>query len=857
VDPNVTLRWSPGDGADSHHVYFGDNSAAVVAGIQGTDKGPTSATSYDPGALNYSTTYYWRIDAINSSGPTTGDLWSFTVREQAILPPQTAYDPDPPDGAPFIDPYVTLSWKPGLGAILHTVYFGDDYDVVNNTTGGDPREDTTYNPGPLELHIRYYWRVDEFDGAATHKGDVWSFVTKGLLDDFENYSDEVGERIFDFWRDGGGWPSRPAVEAPSIHSNETGAIVGHDIWSPSTSYTTIIETEIVYSGEQSIPLYYNNENPPFYSQADYTFPTHQNWTGEFNFLRLYLHGQPPKFEETPDGGFVLSGAGADIWGTSDEFRFLYMFLIGNGHITARVVDIGQGSNTWAKGGVMIRESLEAGSPHAMMVLTGGAGGGAAFHWRPFVRGDTWSAHNPTPAVSPPYWVRIERKGSALKGYLSPDGVNWMQQGQTESIDMWGAAVFIGLCVTSNVSGELRTYEFDNIDTTGAVLGQWEAEDVGVDQPGNDPAPLYIRLEDTAGNFWEVNHTDPDAVMTKDWDAWEIPLSDFDAAGMDLRAVTKISIGIGKPTGLLPHQGMKLFASSAPVGNGRIWIDDIHLIWLDPQPPEFEVLKGHVRDLLTGEPITDANRARVAYRWRDGTADIDWDYTNSDGFYRMMLPDGEVEIVVTADGFQTSFPELLRVSPYTSIKRDFLLMPDPGPSISCPVYRFVSPNAPYSYYFAADELSEMETLLYDDEPFDLDYWTYNGIAFCAEVEGEPNALPVYRFLARNSQSNIPPYAFAEADLPGAAGDWMRDYDFDESAFAFSAYPPYAGDQETDPEGTYPPGEEPDGTKPVYRFWSESLECHFYTINQTERNEWADKQDWTYLGIAWYAFDCAGL
>ncbi len=59
-------------------------------------------------------------------------------------------------------------------------------------------------------------------------------------------------------------------------------------------------------------------------------------------------------------------------------------------------------------------------------------------------------------------------------------------------------------------------------------------------------------------------------------------------------------------------------------------------------------------------------------------------------------------------------------------------------------------------------------------------------------------------------------------------------YDDKA-AFYAYPPYPGDQETHPEGTYPPNEEPDGTRPVYHFWSEGLKCHFYTIDPSERDE----------------------
>jgi hypothetical protein len=69
----------------------------------------------------------------------------------------------------------------GFGSKLHSVYFGDNFDDVNNATVGLPQGTTTFSPGPLELSKTYYWRVDEFDGFDTYKGEVWSFITQGAV----------------------------------------------------------------------------------------------------------------------------------------------------------------------------------------------------------------------------------------------------------------------------------------------------------------------------------------------------------------------------------------------------------------------------------------------------------------------------------------------------------------------------------------------------------------------------------------------------------------------------------------------------------------------------------------------------
>jgi len=185
-DTWVNLGWQPGEFAVSHDVYFGDNFDDVNDGAEGTFQGNQAATFLVAGFSGFAypdglvpgTTYYWRIDEVNDTEPNSpwkGDVWSFTV------PPKTAYYPIPADGAEFIDPDVTLNWTGGFGSKLHTVYFGDNFDDVNNAAGGLPQGTATYSPGTLKMAQTYYWRVDEFDAVETYKGDVWGFTTPGAV----------------------------------------------------------------------------------------------------------------------------------------------------------------------------------------------------------------------------------------------------------------------------------------------------------------------------------------------------------------------------------------------------------------------------------------------------------------------------------------------------------------------------------------------------------------------------------------------------------------------------------------------------------------------------------------------------
>ncbi len=181
----VNLTWLAVDSAASYDVYLGDDFDSVSDGTGDTFRVNQTLLFYVAGFAPYpypdglvpGTTYYWRIDVVEADGVTKrkGDVWYFTV------PPKTAYNPDPADGAEFVDPNVELSWTPGFGAMMHTVYFGEDYDVVSNATGGTQQVPKTFNPGPLELEKVFYWRVDESDIVGTYKGDVWSFTTPGAV----------------------------------------------------------------------------------------------------------------------------------------------------------------------------------------------------------------------------------------------------------------------------------------------------------------------------------------------------------------------------------------------------------------------------------------------------------------------------------------------------------------------------------------------------------------------------------------------------------------------------------------------------------------------------------------------------
>jgi len=492
-----------------------------------------------------------------------------------------AWDPQPRRGADVdIREATSLAWQPGDGAAQHDVYFGTDRDTVKTAGTSSPeylgRQAVTSYPlgGWVEFGGgTYYWRIDEVeaDGTTVHIGGVWAFTVPDFLivDDFESYSNdaETLDRVFQTWIDGLGY-NEPAPGQPG---NGTGAICGHDIWSPDSPYYQgdIVETANVHGGLQAMPVYFDNAATPYKSEVWRTWPIAQDLTvAGVTDLSLWFHGNPAGFVDNGGGSFTMSASGTDIWGTADEFRFAYKSLNGDGSIVAKVESV-DNTNGWAKAGVMIREGFDAGAKHAMVAVTPEQG--IQFTWRAFTNADM-TEHSTQTDLTTPYWVKLTRSGNTLTAERSEDGLTWVPvtdaAGSSQTVNMIGN-VYIGLCVTSHNVDAVTVAEYSGVQTGGAVSGAWQIAEVGVDHPENDVADIYVRVEDSMGR--SDTELYPNGAVVGDWTQWKIPLTDFD--GVSLNAVKKIALGIGNPD------------VSTPDGDGVVFYDDIRVVKPAPDPNE--------------------------------------------------------------------------------------------------------------------------------------------------------------------------------------------------------------------------------------------------------------------------------
>jgi endonuclease/exonuclease/phosphatase family metal-dependent hydrolase len=159
--------------------------------------------------------------------------------------------------------------------------------------------------------------------------------------------------------------------------------------------------------------------------------------------------------------FTVTGSGADVWGTADEFRFVYKTLTGDGSIVSQVSALDDVTD-WTKAGVMMRETLSAGSRHAFMFVS--VDRGLAFQRRVSTGGS--STHTAGGTGQPAYFVKLTRSGSTFTAYKSLDGESWTKI-TSQSITM-ASTIYVGMAVTSHVDGALANAIFEKTAVTAAA-----------------------------------------------------------------------------------------------------------------------------------------------------------------------------------------------------------------------------------------------------------------------------------------------------------------------------------------------------------------------------------------------------
>jgi phosphatidylserine/phosphatidylglycerophosphate/cardiolipin synthase-like enzyme/regulation of enolase protein 1 (concanavalin A-like superfamily) len=517
------LVWYGGPWAYIYDVYFGTspNPALLAANVAlGPSRGSAETQSFVLPPLTPGTTYFWKIVSKTAAlMPNDGPGWSFTTSGTA---------PSPPSGGPTVVMWasrvpaadrhgnwtmVVDSGAAGSGSTMRTL---TEFHLRRQTP---PRSNSLGLPAPARFSTGFYdrlWVRLRAEGNAVSNDSVHLQFTDSV-NQFGSAVMRIGtpssaefvlqrgpgdSSIHGWgWTDNGWETSGPPVyfsrtgtHTVRVQQREDGATIDQIVLSPSTYYSS----------------------PPGASDDDsQILPATESAAGDDDggaslptpWVDLDI-GAPPidGSAQYANGTFTVAASGADIWGTSDAFHFVYRPLTGDGSIQARILSL-QPVHSWSKAGVMVRETLAADSKHAFMMVS--AAKGVAMQWRPSTGAS--SLHAPGSASSAPRWVRLVRSGSTITGFESANGSTWTTVG-SQSVSM-AATVYVGFAVTSHSTGTATMASAESVvaasdaGSAAALPSPWVNQDMG--------ATLQAGSAQHANGTFTVNGSGADIWNTAD------------------------------------------------------------------------------------------------------------------------------------------------------------------------------------------------------------------------------------------------------------------------------------------------------------------------------------------------------
>lgn len=349
----------------------------------------------------------------------------------------------------------------------------EDYQNTHNITFRDAIG--TYTPNtanPSASGINTSSNVGKYVRKSTEMYDNFSFnTTLTNIGDFKNGTKKFAMDVYTSAPVGSiiSWQAESSASIPSNypagrHSIYQGVVKQTNAWhtvtftyasSPDASTLDSEVNRFVFlfePGTNSGNTYYfdniravnlvSTENPP----AGLPSP----------WISTDLGAVTPAGEATHSNGtFTIKGSGADIWESSDQFQYVYQPVTGDAEIIAKVTSL-TNTNTYAKAGVMFRETLTPTSKHAMTTITAAAG--VEFLSRDAVAVPTIQQGA---AGAFPKWLRTVRSGNTFTSYTSDNGTTWTQIGTARTIAM-ANTIYVGMAVTSHNNGTLTTGIFSDV-----------------------------------------------------------------------------------------------------------------------------------------------------------------------------------------------------------------------------------------------------------------------------------------------------------------------------------------------------------------------------------------------------------
>jgi hypothetical protein len=619
IDPTVpTLKWKAGDWAVTHQVYFSDDLAAVQGGqvepVSTTQPSLTvGAAAPYPTGLTPGTLYYWRVDEVNdveSGSPWPGPVWNFLVR------PTTAWRPDPPDGARFIEADRTLTWQASTKIMFHKIYFGSSMDALGPAAPVSGMSlETEFDPGPLQPGTTYYWRVDEMQQTGmTVAGKVWQFTTAaeagGLQAEYFTNADLAGEpaltRIdpqinFD-WGNGseaGTYSPDPGIPGDGFSARWTGELEVDLTDTYVFSITANNGFRLWLEGRLIIDFWDNpttdsRRSAPIPLTAGKTYSLRMDYYEGTGAALAQLFWESAVQNQTsaripqlvPAGAFQLpvkAHSPQPANGAVDTVWSLDLTWVAGSRAVEHQVYFGDDAQAVADANTTtagIYQGTQADTTFTVNDLEWGR----TYYWRvdevneadpaglwpgtvwefttaDFIPVDDFESYNDEEDQG----TRIYE--TWLDGWF--DDSSGSQVGYTDPPFAEQTIVHGGDQSMPVHYDNSKSPFYSQIERAFAPVENWTGHNLSTlvlyirGRATNAPASLFVALEDQAGHRTFVQHADSAPVTGIQWAEWRVPLSDF--TGVNPAQVKKLYLRLGDP------------AQPTPGGTGLLYVDDIRVV----------------------------------------------------------------------------------------------------------------------------------------------------------------------------------------------------------------------------------------------------------------------------------------
>ena len=180
-----------------------------------------------------------------------------------------------------------------------------------------------------------------------------------------------------------------------------------------------------------------------------TFLSNAQWTG----LHIGNESSVTGNFSVAENQININSSGIDVWNTADDFYFVYQVVCGDFQVTTRMESM-ENSGTWAKAGLMVRESLAPGSSYGMIsTFQPDNNTGTCFQARTAegANSQTFSCTG----INTNTWYRLTREGNMVTSEYATNGSDWTL---ISSLEMdFPNMIFLGLAATS-----FDAYETGNV-----------------------------------------------------------------------------------------------------------------------------------------------------------------------------------------------------------------------------------------------------------------------------------------------------------------------------------------------------------------------------------------------------------